>query len=420
MTGCTSEDPSPYPSTQAIETSDKLSEQQAISIALSAAHNFFGSSSRTNHHVTASHAHIISSNPASRTATDTVLYIVNFDDDNGFAIVNANKKGDQLYAVTDKGQYNTLNLDANPPGLNMYVDYAIQKSKLDANGTTITPVFEPYQILKTDTLYSGLPPKIIDAQWDQTGFYGQFCPNGIAGCVPVALGQALTRHKEPQEIALTFPNASYDKIICDWDIIGKVKGFPNFSTSIFSSDGIDNHTKIGLLLREIGYRLNVTYYAESTGLPAYQIYTVRELADELLQGSSVSVSPFYETGNQFAITQEDLSNGNGIIFMGGIGTYPTTQLSAGHAWVVDSFKHLFLTDNIYEVGDNGRLTLIKRGETREIYYVHINWGWGGRNNGYFLPTVLNPKDFQELDTNVNTSNMDINFNYGFKYFIIRK
>ena len=52
---------------------------------------------------------------------DTLMYIFNFENDKGFAIVSANKATEELLAITEKGNYTQ---DSDETGFGMFMDLA--------------------------------------------------------------------------------------------------------------------------------------------------------------------------------------------------------------------------------------------------------------------------------------------------------
>ena len=55
---------------------------------------------------------------------DTLLYIFNFDDNQGFAVVSASRQTDGLIAVTEAGNYDPAVPTGNP-GFDMYMKMAV-------------------------------------------------------------------------------------------------------------------------------------------------------------------------------------------------------------------------------------------------------------------------------------------------------
>ena len=82
----------------------------------------------------------------------------------------------------------------------------------------------------------------------------------------------------------------------------------------------------------------------------------------------------------------------------------------GHAWVADGYKQINYIQTTYEYELNGRPVIVDQSITTQ-YYLHLNWGWDGRNNGYFYEGVFNAGNPFILDSgSINASNSNYNVN----------
>ena len=83
----------------------------------------------------------------------------------------------------------------------------------------------------------------------------------------------------------------------------------------------------------------------------------------------------------------------------------------GHMWVVDGFLDMTITSySAIEVGQPAPVTY------REIYN-HVNWGWDGRSNGYFLSNIFNVGNVYHPDPNVwGATNTSYIYNSELIYF----
>lgn len=103
---------------------------------------------------------------------DTLMYIVNFDDNEGYAIVSANRNTEGLIAITEKGHLNSDCRTVNP-GLDIYLDNIKNQIKR-------VPPFIPgdgrkmykAEIDTIDMIYSS--PKLV-TKWGQKWPYNTYC-----------------------------------------------------------------------------------------------------------------------------------------------------------------------------------------------------------------------------------------------------
>ena len=82
---------------------------------------------------------------------------------------------------------------------------------------------------------------------------------------------------------------------------------------------------------------------------------------------------------------------------------------SGHAWVVDGYMTRWTRTQVsLEYFDESRQVIDHSVNNRHSnynvvdHYVHVNWGWGGSKNGYFYDGVFNSKDTVVSQVNGNT------------------
>lgn len=365
----------------ALVAGDVITPGEATDIAIEAYGDFFKEKSRSG--VTVDKNIIAVSSQSfrvSRSGADTVLYIVNFKDDMGFAIVNALRQGDALIGISDQGNYNNVNHDENPPGLEMFLD---ECQRLSANTVAKVSVIDSprdgYERLDimTDTLINDVVEPKVSTKWSQNFFYGQYCPNGITGCAPLALGMALSAFKQPYYIDLTFPGAPYSKMYIQWDNIIVL----NPRLSMMDNEHVEQN--VALLLRELGHLMNADY-SKPEATYIYNLSFCADAAKSVGLTCGLKVSEVDDNLSSVPAYTPDIKKG--VVIMKGRDEEKEIQ----HAWILDGYIYEKIRDTYIITRADG---------TREIddivewthYYVHINWGWGGRSNGYFNLSYNNNK-----------------------------
>lgn len=104
-----------------IKVEQQLKKESIIAeTAIKARNYFFETDSRKS--ITVSGIDYITTYSTRSTDIDTLIYIVNFADNNGFAVLSAVDKDDPVYAVSDKGNY--ISGGDNPEGVEFYMQNA--------------------------------------------------------------------------------------------------------------------------------------------------------------------------------------------------------------------------------------------------------------------------------------------------------
>ena len=306
---------------------------------------------------------------------DTLMYAINFEDGNGYAIVSANRATEALIAVTESGSYSPEEGSENE-GLNYYMENAAKY--VSSSVTKPLPFLKERDTIATRQ-QTGTP---LDTKWGQTGYFGRFAPNSLSGCFPLAVMEIMSYHNFPSAMTLHYLGNNDCTININWTDIKKHKLHKGTCSSIHESScnaSSDAHTNISHIAREIGYEANSVYYENATTtFDQYLVTCVNGF------GFTNAQIKDYEPG----CTTTYLSQGHPMIFLG-----KTTDV--GHAWIVDAYinEHLTITDRSgLNIGESARTY-----ETDRIYN-HYNWGWNGIDNGYYLDSVFDVSKYDQLDS----------------------
>lgn len=406
-------DLSNVPEQQTASLSQKRTVDEAIDLAIKAKANFYPTISRSDISVDRTKIHYLKNRRLSRgAAADTLFYVINFADDDGYAIINAQKSGVDVIAVTESGEYDPESEDNNtPPALDLYLKNTILlpgDSLLIRPIDSISTLLE--QIVVRDTLQKVFVEPKVKTRWGQGSFFGTYCPNSIVGCGPLALGQSIVALGSPTTMNFTFTNKTrpFDSTTFNWaDIIkhNTLKSSTAYCENAFSddSDCTYNHKQIAALLRELGLRSNASYGMYSTGVTFNGLLAAAQsLNFKIINGldgkTSTPICPI--TSHQDA-----------IFIMGAF----DVDSEEGHIFIVDGCKYWQVKETTYTRYQNTSNLNYEGSTTYSTEYVHINWGWYGSSNGYFY-TTTKPLDtskpsYQDYSDISNASLKYTNFSY---------
>ena len=404
---CTTENELVYQElSTAVPELNKRSLTEALGIAQEAASLFNGKSrnveSRT---IDMGNIQYLCSNPNSRSQNDdTLLYVINYADDKGFAVVSANPNTVGLIALTEKGTYSPTSEEiSNNGGMKMYMDMAKMyvsdpNNELQRSGpVTMLEIFE-----KEDTVDTWIEPKLT-VSWGQTWHEGDYCPNGVSGCTNTALAQIMTYFEYPTQIDITYEDAEINTLNLNWSEIKKYKSRYNDTASNIA------HSAVSHLLRQLG-KLTKTKYNHSPNTTSTATVEARTAMSSLGYTVSSSVQN-YENENFLPALQN-----NNLVYMRG--ERSTEDGTVGHAWVIDGIFERMLHYMAYTREPNSELWTLHDESYAYYRYNHINWGWDGLCNGYFLEDVFKPGYAVHYD---GTSYLyNYNYNLSLMYFLITK
>ncbi len=340
--------------------------------------------------------------PLSRSGvSDTLLYVFNFDNNQGYAIVAAPRVAEGLIAVTESGRYDPVHGTGNP-GADMFIESAA--IQLDS----IIKVIDPdnpfpgggggntgggddqkaqYRNVIDTVAKTRVYPRLGTLSWGNGYPEGRYCPNKIAGSASVAAAMAMSYFEYPTTIKLEQPgrtNVMYD---FDWSVmkIHQKSYKDELYNLVYDKCGSEEaHEKLGVLCYEIGYRANTRYETQYTRSST----TVNNLYSAM-QNLSFSLGEIKDLeSSSFFVQVPDKT----LYIMCG----EDSNKIAGY-WVVDGVNAftLYLEEWILYPGAS-KWEKHDRGFDYHTY-LHINWGLMGDSNGYFSIKAIDPKKPTSLD-----------------------
>lgn len=189
---------------------------------------------------------------------DTLSYIVNFENDNGFAIVSADKRTEPVLFFSEDGNFSlseTLAEDNKAPFLyqmELIANY-VQSCKSDFENNPITKSrnFQPVIGSEMKLMYEETPR--VKVFWGQSAPYNAFCPikknqRTLVGCVAVAMGMVMS---------VTQNVRSFRGVALNWNLINRLTN----ATAMYN-DNTGAAAQVQNLLYKLGVSVNMDYGIE--------------------------------------------------------------------------------------------------------------------------------------------------------------
>ena len=302
-------------------------------------------------------------NSAGDVLPDTLLYIVNFDGDDGYALVSSNTRYRGVVAYIEDGHL-TPDDEIDNPGFEIFLEgYRDYFGGIPVDTSEIIPIHEDpgdygEATSMYELVYSAGP--LLTTNWGQREPYNYYCftDNGHqapAGCVAIALGQIAAYHQHP---------TSYNGHVYNWDAIMQYEQVPISDTLASNS--------VAELIHDIGLLVFMHYTDSASGAYFEDVYYCLDAFDYHNQ-------MVYDVN--FDSISTDIINSKPV-YMRGVRTYIDSlgqTKYVGHAWVVDG-----VVVKSYTVEEVDRMGHVVSSFTDYRNYVHCNWGWNGNSNGYFI------------------------------------
>lgn len=342
---------------------------------------------------------------------DTLIYIFNFKDKKGFAVVSACRQTDGLIAVVESDSYEPGVLTGNP-GFDSFMKMAelyvanesknkFAETRASANPIMCKPVY--------DTIFNKRVTPKISVKWGQKQVMGQFCPNKISGCTNTAIAQIMSYFKYPSSISLTYSGRDVNTTSLDW------AAMCNHTYTYVNSNRDTADIQIGRLARQLGKKTDSTYGSKSTSATISNArsalsslgYTVGKIKKIETVNNNIDRDDMYTLANDLAQ--------NRLIYMRG-----ENKKGRGHAWVVDGCYYVKALYRLMATYDGETWSVFKEMGTYRTCHNHINWGWNGMHNGYFNGWIFNANMELEEDPGLFYNSYDslAIFIKDFKYFAV--
>lgn len=329
----------------------KIDEVKALSIA----NNFFKSSTRGSSDFVMDY--VKSSEPnltrGGDFVYDTLAYILNRGDGEGFIVVSSDNRVFPVLAYSETGTFSYKESMEDP----VYANFI---SRLDGylksaeNKDSVIEVPDDY------LLRCVIHREVVDSSWHQLSPYNKYVvkynPNCPVGCVAIATAQAMLHCKDE----VVYGDRTYDfkeirEVLSENRLPGESSLTMDYDTAM---------DKIAYLLYQIGMSTKMIYH------PIHGSGTTLEKAMSLLDSLNYNVRNQRKIDFVDSIVVNYLLNDD-IICIGGTGIVNGGEIK--HAWIIDGCSFCW-KENRPKSGV-------------QYIFLHCNWGWGGKSNGYYSPLI---------------------------------
>ncbi len=288
-------------------------------------------------------------------------YVFNKGTREGFVIVSGDDETEPILGYCDEGEFDYEQM---PPNMKEWLDdYAQQIAAIQSGrGTVVTDAVPTHP--KVDQL--------MKSKWSQGNPYNLTCPEyftlgrSVTGCVATAMAQLLyyNREKSVSETTAAMPaydtwtsHATYGRLHVEGIPEGSPIDWENMKDE-YGSANEKQKKAVADLMHYCGVAVKMDYTNASSGAQSWDAY--QAFGKYFGYGSSVK---FYDYTSVTSDTEWDRIIYNEIaagrpIYISG------SNSGGGHAFCADGYD-----------GDRK---------------YHINWGWGGTSDGYYLLTQLTP------------------------------
>lgn len=278
-----------------------------------------------------------------------VYYVVNFSP-SGWVIVSGDDTVTPILGYSSEGSFSITAMSDNCENwMSLYQRHIYnvsQKSSLRHAGWNELDKAEVRSRAASDKV-----EPLIKVHWNQSKPYNAYCPGNsqgkaIVGCVAVAMAQAMSVCKYPSRPngEFSYVSANYgtqyinydEEPVYDWNSI---------------LDGSNNYDAAARLMWHCGVAIRMNYGIDGSGTQTS--YMAAALKRNFSYPESVTYySRDSYSGDWKSLIVNELQNGRAVCYSGA-----DLKKGYGHCFNLDGY------------------------DGNSMY--HVNWGWGGQNDGYF-------------------------------------
>lgn len=294
----------------------------------------------------------------------TCYYVFANGEDKGFTIVSGDDRMPEVVGYSAQGTYDPDHLPANYVGFMKAYQETVE-ALLKGDAQVSGGLAEARQWRAERAGSAAVAPLLDGIKWDQREPYNNMCPlyegtnRSVTGCVATAMAQVMMYYQYPKELKTTikaYNTQTYGIQIpeissgatYDWDNM-----LPDYSKSDYNSAQADAVAK---LMYHCGAAVKMDYgpLSGANVTPAI-LATYFGYDADLMQDLTRTV---FTLQQWMTLIDNELKAKRPILYSG-------QASDGGHEFVCD--------------GSDGK----------GLY--HINWGWGGYQDGYFDLTILQPQ-----------------------------
>ncbi len=290
------------------------------------------------------------------------LYVFSMSDEGGFIIVSSDDSTIPILGFSENGKLDLENIPDNMRAwLQGYADEIAWLQQHDYGWN---------ESRNTAPTRSGMHEKetiapLVTARWSQRTPYNDMCPDysagkrSVTGCVATAMAQVMDYHKWPTATTEAIPGykdgygVNHDPLEAttfDWDLM---------ANSYSGGETSEQNAAVAELMQYCGYSVEMNY-GPSSGASIFKVaHALKDYFDYNSTTTYIARS-FYSNDKWEDIIYHELASNRPVLYGG-------QSTGGGHAFVCDGYQYANGTD-----------------------FFHINWGWGGQSDEYYVLSVLDP------------------------------
>ncbi len=304
-------------------------------------------------------------------------YVFNNGQDGGFVIVSGDSRTKEILAYSDKGTFDPNDM---PPSMVAMLDnYTEEINKLGEDTAENQSSGNGPRHVAGSHAYPAILP-LLTSEWNQTTPFNSTCPlvsgeRCAAGCVAVAMAQIIYYYRSRMPAKTEVEIAGYTSngattttkkagTAYNWSYMWDKYNYNLSSTQI---------SAVANLILYAGMSVKSNYSTSNTGANCTSVPTAMSTYFGFSSNAKLVNRSNYTTAQWEDMLISELMSARPVFYNG-------VSYSMNHAFIIDGYDG--------------------------VGYYHVNWGWGGRFDGYYCINILNPESDFGQDAQVDGDSCD--------------
>ncbi|MBR5715751.1 MAG: C10 family peptidase [Bacteroidales bacterium] len=301
------------------------------------------------------------------------FYVITPPSGKGFIIVSGDVRMRKILGFSNTDIFKKDSLPDNVYG--WFQQYAEEMMSLPAvAGPPVDDIFgeetdptEP-RMTSLPIREGGVSPLLGSIQWDQTSPFNNMCPidndgnRSVTGCVATAMAQVMKYHQYPSSGSGSISYTTSTNGLNVSTTLGATYHWSQMLDSYSNGFTTTQENEVAQLMFHCGASVEMDYTSNASG--AYQ----GDIRNSLFKYFGYDQDMAYVTKDNYTdeswhtLLLKEINANRPVNYSGRSGL-------SGHSFVLDGYRQ---TDGV------------------EVPYYHVNWGWRGFCDGYYLLSSLTP------------------------------
>ena len=308
---------------------------------------------------------------------DTLFYVFN-NGNSGFVLVSGDYSVYPVLGYSNEGKFIVTNQSEVSYWLNKYAKQ-ISDIKLNKKNVTENPAWNKFLtngFAKTIKSLNNGVNYFVTTKWDQGPYYDLYCPAAsdgeaghcVTGCVATAMAQVMKYFNYPPKGngSNTYVHSHYGVLSVNFSDV--TYDWADMTNTVNGNSSQNTINAVATLIYDCGVQVDMDYTPVGSGSSCYiaansfiQYFGYRNTIANIPRDSSAFMGKANDPKWKLLLTN-NLQLHQPILYSGADDTV------GGHAFVCDGYQ----TDALDSI------------------YFHMNWGWSGGDDGYYLLDNLDP------------------------------